>query len=416
MFRFLTLLLIHLSIFWGTISASAQEKPYVLLISFDGFRWDYLDRGLTPHLDSLAKRGVRALSLRSTFPSKTFPNHLSIITGMYPENHGIIMNRFVNPFTGEKYQVGDTTSVRDARWYWGEALWETAERQGIISACYFWPGSEVHLSYRHPTYYEKYEHKRPYRTRVDGIIRWLQLPEDRRPHFLTLYFDATDTQGHAHGPDAPETNAAIQRLDNITGYLLHKLQQIGFRDRINIIILSDHGMTEIRGDQLINIEKMLHGFPCQLQGIGPVMMVTPPPGQMEEVLATIQSQARHFRVYRREEIPDYFHFKHNPFIAPIVLVAEPGWSLVNQQMEQKMKTHTVGGNHGYDPNYLDMHGIFLAAGPAFKQGYRTGTLWNIDVYPLICKILGIVPRQNIDGKLERIEFILKDESFHFRQK
>ncbi len=392
----------------GSIYLYAGTTPYVLLISFDGFRWDYLDRGLTPHLDSLSARGVRALSLRSTFPSKTFPNHLSIITGMYPEHHGIIHNRFLDPFTGEKYQVGDTNSVRDARWYLGEALWETAERQGIRTACYFWPGSELRLSYRHPTYYEKYDHQRSYRTRVDGVIRWLQLPQNQRPHFITLYFDATDTQGHAHGPDAPETDAAIRRLDEISGYLFHRLRHIGMLDSINIIIVSDHGMTTIRGDQLINIEKRLDGYDCLYQGIGPVMMITPPSEQEEAVLQVLRQHAQHYRAYLRNEIPEFYHFRHHPFISPIVVIAEPGWSLVTNAMEPKMRKRKVGGNHGYDPNYLDMQGIFLAAGPAFKSGYRTGTLWNIDIYPLICHILGIMPRQNIDGKLERIAFILRE--------
>lgn len=161
-----------------SISLLAQSKPYVLLVSFDGFRWDYMNRGITPNLEKIKKEGVWALSLQPTFPSKTFPNHQSIITGMYPENHGIIANSFEDKYKNEVYRMNDSNSVNNAKWYWGEAFWETAERQGIKTASYFWPGSEVKLSYRKPTYVEAYEHTRPYDTRIEGVIKWLQLPQN----------------------------------------------------------------------------------------------------------------------------------------------------------------------------------------------------------------------------------------------
>ena len=157
-------------------------KPYVILISFDGFRWDYSERSITPNLDSMKMRGVHALSLRPSFPTKTFPNHYSIITGMYPENHGIIFNGFTNPFNGKGYRLGDTVSVRESEWYIGEAFWETAERNGVRTASYFWPSSEVNLDYRRPTYYKKYRHNSPYRERIDGVIKWLELPLSERPN------------------------------------------------------------------------------------------------------------------------------------------------------------------------------------------------------------------------------------------
>ncbi|NMB82229.1 MAG: alkaline phosphatase family protein, partial [Ignavibacteria bacterium] len=174
-------------------------KPYVILVSLDGFRWDYLNRGLSPNLEFIRDNGASALSLRPTFPSKTFPNHQSIITGMYIENHGIIANTFRDEFKNELYRMGDTSAVRNSRWYLGEAFWETAERNGITTASYFWPGSEMNLEYRRPTYFENYEHNRPYEKRVEGVANWLKLPVDKRPHFITLYFDDTDTQGHRYG-------------------------------------------------------------------------------------------------------------------------------------------------------------------------------------------------------------------------
>ena len=202
---------------------SSQAQPYVLLISFDGFRWDYIDRGITPNFDYIKVNGVSAKSLRPCFPTKTFPNHLSIITGMYPENHGIISNGFKDYTTGRYFKMSDTIEVRDARWYDGEAFWETAERQGIITGSYFWPGSEVTDRERRPTFFYNYEHSKPYKERVDGIIDWLKLPYKKRPRFITSYFDAADTYGHKHGPNSGEINKTIAHLDSILGYFFQKI-------------------------------------------------------------------------------------------------------------------------------------------------------------------------------------------------
>lgn len=383
------------------VSLSAQ-KPYLILISLDGFRWDYLNRGISPNLNLIREEGVSALSLRPAFPSKTFPNHLSIITGMYPANHGIIQNNFGDPFRKSIYRMQDTNAVRDARWYIGEAFWETAERQGIITASYFWPGSEVLLSYRRPTYFKAYDHERPYEKRVEGVIDWLQLPFEKRPHFITLYFHETDSQGHDFGPDSPQTNEAIKRLDNVAGYLLQKLGEIKMLDSVNVVFVSDHGMTEIAQEKTINIEKIVAPIKCKFFDAGPLIFVEPEKDRMKEVYNILKKNENHYKVYYRDEIPEYYHFNNHPFISSIVVIADLGWSAITNR-----KTDWDGrGNHGYDNNQLDMHGIFLASGPDFKKNYHTGTLWNIDIYPLLCKIFNIYPRTNIDGRLERIEFIL----------
>ena len=384
----------------------AQPKPYVLLVSFDAFRWDYANRNITPNLDSVKAKGVTALSLRPTFPSKTFPNHLAIITGMYNDHHGIISNHFENPYTKESYKLGDTISVRDSKWYLGEAFWETAERYGIKTASYFWPGSELRDSNRRPTYYKKYEHTKPYKERIDGVINWLKLPLKKRPHFITLYFHDTDSYGHAFGPNSPEINTSIQRLDSLVRYLKSKLTQIGLIDSTNIIFVSDHGMTEISLERTINVEDMLCGYDYKMQEGGPFALIEPIKEDFNEVYQTLKENENHYKVYLKKELPKYFHYSENPFISSIVLVAELGWSLVNNKIISSMKRHYSKGNHGYDNNNTDMHGIFIAQGPKFKKGYKTGTLWNIDIYPLLCKIFNIEPRANIDGKLERIEFIL----------
>jgi len=382
----------------------AQEKPYVILISLDGFRWDYGSRGITPNLQDMAENGVQALSLQPVFPSKTFPNHLAMITGMYPENHGIILNNFSDPFTGRRYALRDRKAVQDARWYTGEALWETAERQGVICASYFWPGSELNLSYRRPTYFQYYDYLRPYRERVQGVLKWLQLPPADRPHFLTLYFEATDTQGHRFGPDAPETNHAIARVDSMIGLLRQGIAKLGMTGQVNVIVVSDHGMTAIDSTRQIHLDKTLGEIRCDIEERGPLMLLRPRNRSVDEVVHVLSQNAFHYRVYKREEIPKDFHYSHNSLIPPILVLADMGWSLVTDKLPVRGK-----GTHGYDANHLDMHGIFYASGPAFKHGYRTGTLRDIDIYPLICKILGVMPRQNIDGRLERIECVLQHD-------
>lgn len=384
----------------------SQTKPYVIMVSFDGFRWDYLNRGISPNLEKVRVEGVSASSLRPCFPSKTFPNHISIITGMYPAHHGIIANGFGNPFNKSIYRMSDTSAIRDGRWYLGEMFWETAERQGVTSASYFWPGSELNLPYRSPSYRELFQGNRPYEKRVEGVIDWLKLPAEKRPHFITVYFQETDSKGHNFGPNSSEVNEAIKTLDNVAGLLFQKLDQIKMRDSVNVIFVSDHGMTEVSEDKTILISSLVKDLKCKFYDNGPLVFAFPQKENIKQVYDALKKQENHFKVYYREEIPEHLHFSDHPFIAPIVLIADLGWTLLSRSENKSENDKQDKGNHGYDNDQLDMHGIFLAVGPSFKKSYHTGTLWNIDIYPLLCNIFGIMPRTNIDGKLERIQFLL----------
>lgn len=396
-----------LILFFLTTLIYSQSTPYVLLVSFDGFRWDYLNRDITPNLDEVIENGVRASSLRPVSPSKTFPNHYSIISGMYADNHGIIYNSFEDVHTCDYYRIGDTSAVRNPNWYRGEAFWETAEKDGITTASYFWPGSEMNNPKRRPTYFERYKHNEPYKNRIDGVTNWLQLPYAERPHFITLYFHDTDSYGHNFGPNSSEVDQSIQRLDSLVGYLNEKLTHIGMVDSVNIIFVSDHGMTEIDTSRTIDIEKILSGLDYKSGGLKPLTMIEPQECDYDSVLARLRKHDIHYTVYQKESIPDYIHFKNDENIYSIIVSAYIGWSLVNDKQLANMKKYSNKGNHGYDKDYIDMHGIFLAKGPNFKVNYKTGTVWNIDINPLLCKIFNIYPNPKIDGKLERIEFLLK---------
>ena len=387
----------------------SQSQSYVILISFDGYRWDYVNRGITPNINLIINEGVKAISFKAVSPTKTFPSHISIVTGMYPENHGIIFNEFNDKFKNIYYNTRDSVQVRNSKWYKGEAFWETAGRQGIITASYFWPSSDLDLDYRNPEYYHHYVHKRPYEDRIKGVLEWLEYPYDKRPHFITMYFDLTDGIGHRYGPISPEIDMAISSLDSTLGNLLSGLEEIQMRDSVNIILVSDHGMTEVHFEKIINVEEMLVGYQFVSSNSGPVMMISADDGDIEKIYSLLKKNENHYKVYLKTDIPPFYHFSKSPMISEILLVAEMGWAVITNKDLKWMKPENYNGNHGYDNLHLDMQGVFIAGGPHFKNGYKTGTINCLDVYPLLCKIFNIIPNNNIDGKLERIEFILNED-------
>ncbi|MCO6473026.1 MAG: ectonucleotide pyrophosphatase/phosphodiesterase [Melioribacteraceae bacterium] len=388
------------------LSLNAQQ-PYVILVSFDGFRWDYTERGLTPNLDKIKNDGVAALSLQPSYPSKTFPNHYSIITGMYPENHGIIANDFYNVLCGLRYKVGDTISVRNSDWYNGEAFWETAERNGIKCASYFWPGSEVNNKLRRPSYFKYYEHNTPRRQRIDEVINWLELPYSERPKFITLYFHDTDDVGHEFGPNSTEIDECIMRMDSLAEYLFSRINELSFADSINVIFVSDHGMTGINSKKIINIDEILSDISFTLEGDKTFAFIKTDPGNINTVYEILKNNENKYRVYLKRDMPEYLHFSNNPNIPEIIMIADLGWSILDSDQLQRFESYGGKGNHGYDNTETDMHGIFIANGPAFKSGFRTGTISNIDIYPMLCEIFKIEPNKSIDGNLVNIEHILK---------
>ncbi len=382
--------------------------PYTVLISFDGFRWDYPNRGITSTLETIERKGVSALSLQPSFPTKTFPNHYSIVTGLYPQNHGIISNNMYDKFLDEYFSLGNRNAVENSRWYKGEAIWETARKQGIKTASYFWPGSELNLEYRRPDYFHYYDHSRPYQQRIEGVVEWLNLPYHERPKFITLYFDAADTDGHKYGPESIEINNTISYLDSLLGTLMLKLEAINLLDSTNIIIVSDHGMSQLDPEKVINIEEILSEFEYKIVDDGPFMFIFPEEKDSEKIHSLLKENENNFKAYYKTEIPSHFNFSSSHLLSDIFLLAEPGWSLITNRSSRIYKTENpIRGNHGYDNFHLDMHGIFYAIGPSFKEGYKTGTVRNIDIYPLLCHILKINQRKNIDGNLENIKAVLK---------
>ncbi|MCO5252674.1 MAG: ectonucleotide pyrophosphatase/phosphodiesterase [Candidatus Kapabacteria bacterium] len=382
-------------------SSISQYQPTTILVSLDGFRWDYLQRSESAYLNSIADEGVRALSLKSVFPTSTFPCHYSIITGRHPDNHGIIANSFHDLFSGEKFSIGSAT-MYESKWWRGEAFWETAKLNGIKTASYFWPGSEISDSERRPDFYEKYEHTRPYEIRVEGVLRWLTLPENIRPKFITLYFDATDSRAHSHGIDSPELNAAIGLLDSTIRNLDLGLEKLGLRDSVNLIIVSDHGMTEIDSTRIINLREFIPDDDVYINAHGPFALIQAPKYKMGTLFTLLQQKENGYKSFLRSEMPVNYKYFSNPLLTDIILIADIGWLL---QTDYNW-SGTYLATHGYDNNHMDMHGIFMARGPSFKSSYRTGTLNSVDIYPMLCKIFGIRPAPGIDGRLSDIRQII----------
>ena len=356
-----------------------KNKPYVVMLSLDGFRWDYPQKANTPNLDRIAEIGVRAESLRPCFPTKTFPNHYSIATGLYPDNHGIVLNDF----------------------YGGEPIWVTAENQRVITASYFWVGSEAPVKGVQPTYWKRYEHKFPFTQRVDSIIAWLSLPEEKRPHLITWYMDEPDSKGYQLGPDNPDLIPVISYLDSLVGDFMFKLNRLEIGRDVNFIVISDHGMGQISPDRVVRLADHINpDHISRINGSNPVYCLSASPGYNEEIGNKLEN-IDHISSWKHGQLPERLHYGTNSRTGDFVVAADSGWSVTINSNPQRFS----GGAHGFDNNNKDMHAIFYAVGPAFKTGYLQPTFNNIDIYPLIAEIMCLKPA-HVDGNIYHVSGML----------
>jgi len=380
-----------------------ENNQYVVMLSIDGFRWDYADKVPTPNLDKIAKMGVKAESLKASFPTKTFPNHYSMATGLYPDNHGIVLNSFYDPALNRYYSVMDREAVEDGKFYGGEPIWVTAEKQGITSASYFWVGSEADVQEIHPTYWKKYDHDFPFEQRIDSVITWLQFPEDIRPHLILWYMHEPDKSGHIYGPDSKEMDSVIIYLDSLVGVFIDKLQDIPYANQVNVIVTSDHGMGNISNERKVVIEENLNmDWVDIIQGYNPNFVIRANEGYIDSIYLTLK-KVPHLTTWKSGEVPEKFHYGTNPRTLDIVVVADSSWSVVLNNERPVGK-----GTHGFDNNNKDMHTIFYAYGPAFKENYVSPSFENVDIYPLITHILGLEPAE-VDGSLENVKQLLVND-------
>lgn len=381
----------------GVGAAQGDARPIVVLVSIDGFRYDYLDRYPSPNLHRLAARGVRA-PLVPVFPTKTFPNHYSIVTGLFPEHHGVVENTMYDPTFDAVFQISDSAAVTDARWWGGEPLWVTVERQGRIAASCFWPGSEAAIGGIRPHYYVHYDSRVPDSTRVRTVLDWLSLPPVQRPAFVTLYFNEVDHAGHESGPESADVASAVLQVDRAMGWLLDGIDAKGLTSGVNVIVVADHGMSPISPDSVVALDEYLALDAIgRITGGNPDPGLWPKPGMEDSVVRALSGKNPHLAVWRRDSVPERFHYRANRRIPPVVLLAAPGWSVASRRSD--VASHPdrfTGGTHGYDDTLAVMRALFLAAGPAFREGVTAPAFRNIHLYDLMAGILGLQPAPN-DG-------------------
>jgi predicted AlkP superfamily pyrophosphatase or phosphodiesterase len=383
--------------------ASTAHHGTVLLISIDGFRPDYLERVPAVNLRALVQRGVRAEWMTSAFPSKTYPAHYTIATGLWPEHHGIVGNSMWDSTIGYTFRMTDRESVRDPRWWSGEPIWVTAERQGRRAAAFMWPGTEAAIGGVQPTWWRPYSAEVAETTRLNQIFGWLTLPSDSAPVIVLTYFGSVDRKGHDFGPDSPELDSAISRVDSAVGALVAGLAFRSRRD-VNLVIVSDHGMAALSPDRVIYLDDYLDLTRVRMIDWSPVAAIAPGKGIDAETIYH-QLAGRHPRlmVYRRDQIPDRYHYRQHRRIAPVIAVADEGWMITSH--ERAPRALRERGSHGYDPAVPSMRAVFIAAGPAFRRGAVVAPFSAVHVYELLCAVLGLRPAAN-DGVLDSVKTVL----------
>jgi predicted AlkP superfamily pyrophosphatase or phosphodiesterase len=392
---------IHGSSSGTDLSHYGEPSTPLILISIDGFRWDYFDKVETPNFDRLIANGSKADGLKTSYPSKTFPNHISIVTGHYPSNHGIISNYFYDADFDEYFYIGaGSTAAQDGKWIDAEPIWVTIEKQAKRAMIMFWPMSDAEIMGIRPSKYYVYNEDPTNLDRMDQILSWLLHTGNARPSFLASYFSVVDSKGHSYGPDGDETIEAIRVVDKAIGHLIDGLEAQNILNEVNIMIVSDHGMTETPDTKVINIADYINLDDVVTVGGGPFMEIRPNEGKLESVYQALQN-IDNTQVFKKEDIPDKFNYKNNNRIEPILLLADEHWSIMTPGRTP------IAGSHGYDPDYQSMNGIFIAHGPAFKSGFSGPEIHNIHLYEMMCKILGVVPANN-DGSLDVSNVFLND--------
>ncbi|XP_050218617.1 uncharacterized protein LOC126669244 [Mercurialis annua] len=373
------------------------NHPVVLLISSDGFRFGYQWKTPTPNIHRLINNGTEAeTGLIPVYPSLTFPNHYSIVTGLYPAYHGIINNHFVDPETGENFNMGS----HEPKWWLGEPLWETVANHGLKAATYFWPGSEVHKgSWSCPDKYCMfYNGSVPFEDRVDKILSYFDLPSDDIPVFMTLYFEDPDHQGHQVGPDDPEVTEAVDRIDRMIGKLINGLEKRGVFEDVNVIMVGDHGMVGTCDKKLVFLDDLAPWIQIPadwVQSYTPLLAIRPPSGvALSDVVAKMNEglqsgkieNGKHLKVYLKEDLPKRLHYASSDRITPIVGIVDEAYKV---ELTKKRRQQECGGAHGYDNEVFSMRTIFIGHGPQFARGRKVPSFENVHIYNMITSILGI---------------------------
>lgn len=403
--KYWILLLVIISFFSlnsSVLYAQGLKNQTTVILSLDGFRWDYPDKTNTPTLHLIAKDGVKAVSLIPSFPSKTFPNHYTIATGLYPDHNGLVNNSFYDPVLGKPFAIGNKEAHFDREFYGGEPIWITAQKQGVKTASFYWVGSDVAIEGKYPDLWKKYNQNVSFNQRIDTVIKWLSLPLAERPRLIMAYYEEPDGVGHMYGPDNATTLKTVSELDSLVGIFYNRMKQLPDGDSINFIIVADHGMGNISSDRNIVLRDFVpESWPVRIEGGNPIYNIYAEGAWVDSINNSLH-KATHIKVWTPSEVPLYLNYGSNPRVGNLIVVADSAWSV----SLLKPKKPFSGGTHGYDPRDTDMHAIFYAVGPAFKQNYIQPSFQNTDIYPLLAHLLGIKPADT-DGKIQEVIHMLK---------
>uniref|UniRef100_A0A4X1V681 Alkaline phosphodiesterase I n=1 Tax=Sus scrofa TaxID=9823 RepID=A0A4X1V681_PIG len=390
------------------------EKPPVLLFSLDGFRAEYLHTwgGLLPVISKLKTCGTYTKNMRPVYPTKTFPNHYSIVTGLYPESHGIIDNKMYDPKMNANFAL-KTKEKFNPEWYKGEPIWLTAKYQGVKSGTFFWPGSDVKINGILPDLYKIYNGSVPFEERILAVLKWLQLPKDERPHFYTLYLEEPDSSGHSYGPVSSEVIRALQRVDDMVGMLMDGLKELNLHRCLNLILISDHGMEQGSCKKYVYLNKYLGDIKNVKVIYGPAARLRPSdvPDKYysfnyEGIAKNLSCQEpnQHFKPYLKHFLPKRLHFAKSDRIEPLTFYLDPQWQLALNPSERK---YCGGGFHGSDNAFSNMQALFIGYGPGFKHSIEVDPFENIEVYNLMCDLLNLTPAPN-NGTHGSLNHLLKN--------
>jgi predicted AlkP superfamily pyrophosphatase or phosphodiesterase len=403
--RLLAALFASLAMALGASAVEAQQRP-VILIGIDGFRADYMDRGVTPTLSGLAAEGVRADGgMKPSFPSVTFPNFYTLVTGLHPDNHGLVYNTMRDPgLPGRTFTLRNRAEVMDRVWYDdGEPIWVTAEKAGLRTATMFWPGSEAPINGVRPSYWLPFEQTVPSLARVNILLGWFTLPVEERPRLATLYFDIVDTAGHRFGPGTPETDVALSEVDTAVAALLTGLEARGIV--ADLVIVADHGMAAVSGERLVFLDDYIDVSAVQITGEGPVATLDPLPGREADVEARLLGRHEHMECWRKGDMPARLAYGRHPRVPALVCLAETGWMIGTRARTDPARIR--GGAHGYDNAAPEMRALFIGHGPAFARGVVVPDMDSVDVQPLLGRLLGLVVPSG-DGRAGDTAAALRD--------
>lgn len=394
----LTLCLITFAITINSCCGEGQQKRNLtIVVSLDAFRWDYPTIYNTPWLDSIAANGVAATMVPS-YPSSTFPNHFTLATGLVPDHHGIVNSQFWAPEKGELFSMGDSATRYNPYYFGGEPIWVTAKKQGVKSASIYWVGSDVAIQGLYPDYYLRWDNepRLTYPQRVEEALRIAKLPESERPSLLMVYFDEPDWTTHHYGPVAEESEAVIEQLDSLMGILYRGLKELDYG--VNLIVTSDHGMTEISDEKFISIEQTVNpDWVERIVSTNPTSIFCKE-GCRDSLFEQL-SKVKHISVWRKEEVPAHLNYGTSNHLGDLIVAPDLGWQFATTP-------RGLNGAHGYDINEPDMQIIFRACGPDFKRGYTLPhTFSNVDLYSILAELLKIEPAKT-DGSLEKVQELL----------